>query len=558
MGSPRATSQAPAASARHYVVKPGDNIWTIAREHGVSFAELKQANKQLEDRRPPYGVNPGDKILIPSKLPPISKSARPAAAVQPCLQCRVDSGELRCGHGARNYKLKWAPATSKGLVLQVIASQKAEEVCTIVAQGTCDNGRKDCPAIRVRGNGRTQEGKQRLAASITLPQADFVESYAYFFDHVFLPNARPTRYDVLAVRCDGAETRVAVIEAFPKVEWSGELSVGFSHETHEDSNFNRNQGYSKLKVNGQWKIEGSIKISCDERSWTLGLPSVKTTTGHYKDNKIDAALFRGIQGFLDKVTPVFTSLIDTFGKSSAYGKIDIGWPKLKVSGKICNEEKEKDARVRCAGEVTFALDPLLSLGVKIDILNWIIIYFSAGIGKFLVDLKTRAAEGVGTSWAGVKAEISIMLEVRGEIKGSLTWQANDEGWKTSGEVGIEIPVSIEGKAAAEFRVFVFKAGAGVKAGAKTSIGAKLKAEPGERGPALGGQLYFGGIKVYYTYYYEVGGATMHTTVPKPKPKPGTKLDPSDLSLKDEYERSEMLVEPAAWPPEPALTSLAGS
>lgn len=538
-----------------YVVKPGDSLWSIANEHGVTFNELKEANKHLGSRNPPYGINPGDKLSVPSKLPPMSKNQAPASTKQSCIQCHFDALTMTCGH-ARDYELKWPNATGQNAVLQVIASEKVKEKVTISAKGSCDTGHDSCPGLRVRGNGMTQEGTKSIKASVTLPRTDSFESYAYFFEHIFVPNARPTSYDVLAIRCDGVEKRVATIEAFPKVEWKGEISVVFSHEPHKDSNFNQQRGYSKLRVNGRWKVEANVKVSCDDRTWTLGLPTVKTTAGHYRENKLDSAIFRGIQGFLDKVTPIFTSLIDTVGTSSAFGQIVIEWPNLKLSGNLRNEETNAAATVKCVGAMALALDPLLELGVKIDILNWIIVWFSAGIGKFLVDVKQRVADGLGGDLAEVKAEIAILLEVVGKIKGTLGWQSDGVQWETSGEVSMELPISIEGKASAEVRVFVFKAGAGAKAGARTSIGAKLKGEPSERGPAFGGQLYFGGITVYYSYYYEIGGATIKGS--KPKPKPSKKLDPSDASFKDEYEHEEVLVESVAWPAEPTRTSLTGA
>lgn len=50
-----------------YTVKQGDDLWKIAKKHGVSWQELKQKNPGLAARQPPYGVNPGDVLTIPSK-----------------------------------------------------------------------------------------------------------------------------------------------------------------------------------------------------------------------------------------------------------------------------------------------------------------------------------------------------------------------------------------------------------------------------------------------------------------------------------------------------------
>lgn len=70
-----------------YTVTKGDNLWQIAKDHNVTLEELKAANPQLADRIPPYGINPGDQIKIPSKLPPISKTEAPKATTKPCALC---------------------------------------------------------------------------------------------------------------------------------------------------------------------------------------------------------------------------------------------------------------------------------------------------------------------------------------------------------------------------------------------------------------------------------------------------------------------------------------
>ncbi|MCB2225503.1 MAG: transglycosylase SLT domain-containing protein [Desulfarculaceae bacterium] len=53
---------APSETADHYVVKRGDNLSSIARRHGVSLGQLRQAN-DLDDST----IQPGQRLKIPEK-----------------------------------------------------------------------------------------------------------------------------------------------------------------------------------------------------------------------------------------------------------------------------------------------------------------------------------------------------------------------------------------------------------------------------------------------------------------------------------------------------------
>ncbi|MDY6993732.1 MAG: LysM peptidoglycan-binding domain-containing protein [Pseudomonadota bacterium] len=47
-----------------YTIKKGDTLWSIAKQHNVSFQVLKKANTQFKD---PDQVFPGDKVIIPDE-----------------------------------------------------------------------------------------------------------------------------------------------------------------------------------------------------------------------------------------------------------------------------------------------------------------------------------------------------------------------------------------------------------------------------------------------------------------------------------------------------------
>ncbi len=61
--------------ATTYVVKPGDSLWTIAKKHKLTVADLTQANGMAANAN----LQPGKKLVIPGKSLP-EAAAAPAAA----------------------------------------------------------------------------------------------------------------------------------------------------------------------------------------------------------------------------------------------------------------------------------------------------------------------------------------------------------------------------------------------------------------------------------------------------------------------------------------------
>lgn len=73
----------PRENARSHIVRKGETLFTVARRHGISVAELKRINRLRSDR-----VAPGSKLALadsakstpPAKAPAIAKLAAPAPA----------------------------------------------------------------------------------------------------------------------------------------------------------------------------------------------------------------------------------------------------------------------------------------------------------------------------------------------------------------------------------------------------------------------------------------------------------------------------------------------
>lgn len=76
--------------ASTYTVKSGDNLWTIARKHNLTIAQLNAANGLA----PNAPLKPGQKLIIPSKpsTPPSSGSTPAAKPADPLAAAAANAG----------------------------------------------------------------------------------------------------------------------------------------------------------------------------------------------------------------------------------------------------------------------------------------------------------------------------------------------------------------------------------------------------------------------------------------------------------------------------------
>ena len=70
------------AFAHGYKVRPGDTLWSISHQEGVSYAKLLRANSELTNANLSY---PGETISVPDPPAPPAAAAPPAAPARPGL-----------------------------------------------------------------------------------------------------------------------------------------------------------------------------------------------------------------------------------------------------------------------------------------------------------------------------------------------------------------------------------------------------------------------------------------------------------------------------------------
>lgn len=101
-GALKAEPVADVTPASTYAVKSGDSLWTIARKHGLTVAQLSAANNLAATA----ALRPGQKLLIPSKASaPVGVAQAPAAvpaSEAPAPAKSAAPAAARTGEGTRH------------------------------------------------------------------------------------------------------------------------------------------------------------------------------------------------------------------------------------------------------------------------------------------------------------------------------------------------------------------------------------------------------------------------------------------------------------------------
>lgn len=479
-----------------------------------------------------------------------TKGTTTSAPITETNQCAITKFTIQCGHGNRTFKLdglSGKPTRKQDYVIQVIAGNTKPDKIKIQYQGQCKKG-KNCPQLLITTPEKTYKQKPG-ELDVYSNNIAITKDFIGFFKQILIPNSEPHIYKVKPLTCNANDAHEVAIEAFAPIEWEGSVAVGYKFDTQKDSNFNQNQGWKKLKTKGEWILEGSISVKRNEEKWTLGADAEKEGS-HYSKHMLTKQLFSHVQSFLDKIAAKLGSI------KSDYGEIDITWPKLELNGKMKNIEIPDKYQTDTKGHIKIDMNPLIGITAEAKILNWLIFIASGTLfGKFLLKVKRAAAEGHKGKNVGAQADVNIILSAGMKIKGHVSWHKElQEPWKPKGEINDEIPLKLEGHAEGSVHLFIIKAKAGVEAGAKSAVGIKLKAGTETGNPTANMQLYFHGLVVYYSAYYDFEAQNIKhekSTIPPSQ----THHDSKKISFKKEYKNKYELFEPVYWPNKPKVMKL---
>lgn len=410
-------------------------------------------------------------------LPPVKVKEEPK-------ECVTELLEVTCGHGSRSFQLIWPGETPPAVgvpatVLQVtappeesdrisakISFKKDECMDHFLNPLTVDTAEFDCAT------------RTRLAFDA---RCDAHYDGILGIRHFWPQPAILSIYTITVNACHPAAAEPVTVEVFPDIQWQASLTLGFQTErkTTEDPPVHE----SGLVLKGEISVTRGASQLQVELEANAGLMKVFYMLNIFKR-------------FSDYVMKGLCKL----------GGVELKflWPTLKLNGSWGYQENPDTNAVEFPVDLTVGLDPLIGIEGKVDILVPLCKLMPLGIGLVVAKLKKAADKGYGQDDDDVKAKatLAIWIQAEAKISGTLAFKQmlGQQEMATSGEVGGEVIVTIEGEVSGEISVFCVKTAAGLKAGGRSKIHCKLAAAGDEEGIFCTGEFGWSGLTFYAVAY----------------------------------------------------------
>ena len=488
-------------------------------------------------------------------------------------------------------------------VIQVVAQTDKPETVTIeYDKPSCTNGDESCPSIVVDGgeysNQKITQSPFKLLAKPYKKNEDL--SFWDFLQTYFLPDLRdlqPEVYSISAGGCSDVSGHQGLVHCFPTFEWKGKVEAGMEHKYNEVG----------LLEDRKFTIGGEIEYIRNGNSTKFGGKSTSSSNKEVSFPKLESML-TSIVSSLDDIKNKNQELaLDKAGKTLSNFKEDSGSddlinvtvtpPKIALGGALKLAESSSTGEVGMAGEVALELAPLIGMKVDTDLLDWLIMTFSGGLGTFLLKVKGLASrskakmaeiENSGVLNSAAKKEMTKQLKdkegkaifdaelyvkfiAEGSIAAKCEWKKEvDNSWLSlegdkTASASAKITFKLEAVAKAKAEAFCVKISIGAElhvAGAKSSaegigIETTLFATTEDNKPALGGNIRFTGMAIYYTSWAEAGIKTVESDSAKTESRvraggvdvlPTVSVeDTATLTEKKQYDKSQIIFKESTWP-----------
>lgn len=403
------------------------------------------------------------------KQPPAKK--RPSKPAPSPIKCYNDNLILKAAVGNRGEeRLLTIPETTPN-TMQIIASVNGRKITatTKLTAGPCSGHLKK--VLTLYGTTATSKNDQELVFT-----AGCHENYTLSpipltnLDNIWPSPAKIKEFMVITSTCDAPREYVATLQVYPDLQW--EANIGFNFGEKETTNKLTARTISKevTKYRG-W--EAGLSVTSGGTKYAITAEALKETETMTKKVYKTFAMAKEMAGLLKRVTEVDVSL---------------QFPNFTLKGSWGYEQHPKQLTVLMGYSVTLAMDPLIGIEFRVDVLNQLIKSLNTvapGAAEILLRVK-KAAEK--KEIVKTKCELFASGQITGELQ--FKHQVNTEA---SGSVEGRIKIGIEANLEFSTDSFWIETKAGLKGGAESGISGKLTAAGDDTGPYWQGSITWDGI-----------------------------------------------------------------
>lgn len=488
-------------------------------------------------------------------------------------------------------------------VIQVVAQTDKPETVTIeYDKPNCTNGDESCPSIVVDGGDYSNQPITKSPFKLLAKPYKKNENLSFldFLQTYFLPDFRdlePEVYSISAGGCSDVSGHQALVHCFPTFEWKGKLEAGMEHKYNK----------AGLLEDRKFTIGGEIEYIRNGNPTKFGGKSTSSSNKEVSFPKLESMLTSIVSSLDDIKNKNQELVLNKSGKTLSSFKQESGSddlvnvtvtpPKIALGGGLKLAESSSTGEVDMAGQVALELAPLIGMKVDTDLLDWLIMTFSGGLGTFLLKVKglasrskAKMAEVENSSVlnsdakkemteqlkdkegkAIFDAELYVKFIAEGSISAKCEWKKEvDNSWLSlegdkTASASAKITFKLEAVAKAKAEAFCVKISIGAEmhvAGAKSSvegigIETTLFATTEDNKPALGGNIRFTGMAIYFTSWAEAGIKTVESDDDKinssgrgdSETKSVKNTNTSDVGIenKKQYDKSQIIFKESIWP-----------
>lgn len=483
-----------------------------ARKNDI-FVQEVTARNQYQDYLKNGGTPIGPNGQMPPKTDVLDQQFGSAScncgAATPCCLTGL---KFTCSHGSERMVLPLKDP-EKRAILALVTDQAGpptlHDKITITPimqpQGNCRMSQKQ-PVLRITG---AYAGDMQLGKAVSWP--------VDYHDKSHLGSNALTRYftvmkyslydeidklakflDLEVLSCARRSELNAAVHVYPKLEWA---CSAFAVEI-------KGTFLSNFTFQSSIGIEGSVEGTFHDNTFKVG--------GEASSTEKSSSHSKSMIPFLDSVLGGMKSLTGqtagndtkeaTRSKIVVTHKYSMGESKLKLV-----ENPTDHSKIGIEANIKIGYAPLLGITAFIDVIDIILAAAekyppSAGLARVLRKARDAAAKGIGDEKSAVQASAhaALTLSADSQVGGgaTITRQAGDDIWQSSGKVEGKIKFELAGVARGEGRIYMVEGSFAAEGKALTDITATLNTLTAQESKAANGakfktKIEWGGIKIKY-------------------------------------------------------------